>query len=205
MPRALCTVMATVSAVWMVWMAGAILAPRAAHAATVVLVRTPRPSAVTTEATVRLQGELVSAGFSVRVIDPPSGTDVRAVLEQVAAAPDVQAVVAIIGPGWEDTSSRREKNSAEVWVIDRVTGKTVMRRVPNERAPGRGAEVLSVRALELLRASFLEVALMAAGRPPNATAPSGSPPSPSPSSSPPSPSPSSSPSSPSPSSSPTSP
>ena len=46
-----------------------------------------------------------------------------------------------------------------------------MRRVPNESAPGRGAEVLSVRALELLRASFLEVALMAAGRPPP-TAPS---------------------------------
>ena len=44
-------------------------------------------------------------------------------------------------------------------MIDRVTGKTVVRRVPNETGSARAAEVLSIRALELLRASFLEVAL----------------------------------------------
>ena len=73
------------------------------------------------------------------------------------------AVVASADPG-----------SAELWVIDRVTGKTVVRRV-NAAAgdPARAAEILAVRAVELLRASFLELAITpdaeAAPRP--ATAP----------------------------------
>ncbi|MES1172429.1 MAG: hypothetical protein ABUL77_04255 [Bacteroidota bacterium] len=130
-----------------------------ARAATVVLVRPARPSAVAAEATVRLRGELVSAGFNVQVIDPPTGVDVRDSLEQAAAGPDVEAVVAILG----DDRASPVGDTAELWVIDRVTRKTVVRRVPNEPGSARAAEVLSIRALELLRASFLEVAL-AAGR-----------------------------------------
>jgi hypothetical protein len=136
-----------------------------AQAATVVLVRSPRPSAVTAEATVRLRGELVSAGFDVRVIDPPIGADIRVSLERAAAGPDVEAVVAILG----DAVSDPFEDSAELWVIDRVTGKTVVRRVPSQPGSARAAEVLSIRALELLRASFLEVAL-AGGRTPTAVA-----------------------------------
>jgi hypothetical protein len=130
-----------------------------AQAATVVLVRSPTPSAVTAEATVRLRGELVSAGFDVRVIDPPLDGDIRASLERVAAGPDVEAVVAILGDALRDPF----EDSAELWVIDRVTGKTVTRRVPSQPGSTRAAEILSIRALELLRASFLEVAL-AGGR-----------------------------------------
>lgn len=131
------------------------------HAATVVLVRSPQPTADAAEATVRLRGELVSAGFDVRVIDPPLGADTRASLEEAAAGPEVEAVVAILGGGSSDASG----NSAELWVIDRVTGKTVVRRVPTPAGSTHGAEVLSIRALELLRASFLEVALSASHAP----------------------------------------
>jgi hypothetical protein len=125
----------------------------AALAATVVLVRAPHPNAVAIEATVRLRGELVADGFDVRVVDSPPTVDLRASLEEAAAAADVEAVVAI----FEATGS----DSVELWVIDRVTGKTVIRRVPTEPPSARSAEVLSIRALELLRASFLEVALAA--------------------------------------------
>ncbi len=88
-------------------------------------------------------------------------TDIRASLELAAAGPDVEAVVAILG----EASGEPLKDSAELWVIDRVTGKTVVRRVSTEPGSPRAAEVLSIRALELLRASFLEVAL-ASGRTP---------------------------------------
>jgi hypothetical protein len=124
-------------------------------ASTVVLVRPPRPNAIAAEATIRLRGELVSAGFDVRVIDPPVGADIRSSLELAAAAPDVEAVVAILG----EAMGVPFLDSAELWVIDRVTGKTVVRRVPNQPGAPRAAEQLSIRALELLRASFLEVAL----------------------------------------------
>jgi len=138
-----------------------------ARAATVVLVRSPKPTAVAAEATVRLRGELVAAGFDVRVIDPPLGADVRASLEEAATAPDVEAVVAILGgdSGGGGGGGDLPEESAELWVIDRVTGKTVVRRVSKQAQAHHGAEVLSIRALELLRASFLEVAL-AAGRAP---------------------------------------
>jgi hypothetical protein len=135
------------------WLVGSILLATPAAAATVVLVRTSRPDAIGSEATVRLRGELVADGFDVRVVDAAPAGDLRAALERAAAAPDVEAVVAIFAAPAAD--------AAELWVIDRVTGKTVIRRVPNEPASDHAAEVLSIRALELLRASFLEVALAA--------------------------------------------
>jgi hypothetical protein len=127
------------------------------QASTVVVVRSPTPTPIAAEATVRLRGELVSAGFDVRVIDPPLGTDIRASLEEAAEGPEVEAVVAILG----DASGDGAEDSAELWVIDRVTGKTVVKRVQNHAGSTHSAEVLSIRALELLRASFLEVALRA--------------------------------------------
>ena len=66
-----------------------------------------------------------------------------------------------------------EPGSAELWVIDWVTGKTVVRRVnAGATDPPRMAEVLSVRAVELLRASFLELAI---ATPPDNDAPPSAP------------------------------
>src|SRR5262249_49620676 len=79
------------------------------------------------------------------------GTDVRASLEKVAPTMAATAVVAVVAGA--------EPTSAELWVVDRVTGKTVVRRVHADPKAARIAEVLSVRAVELLRASFLELAM----------------------------------------------
>jgi hypothetical protein len=80
------------------------------------------------------------------------GPDVRASLEKVAPTVDATAVVAVVAGS--------DPASAELWVVDRVTGKTVVRRVhADPKAAARIAEVLSVRAVELLRASFLELAI----------------------------------------------
>lgn len=143
-----------------------------ALASTVVLVRPPAPSAVAAEATVRVRGELVAAGFDVQVIDAPPGVDIRTALEDAATGPEVEAVVAILGDERKrNPLTDSKKDSAELWVIDRVTGKTVVRRVDTEPGSLRSAEMLSIRALELLRASFLEVALGGAPRAPKAPPP----------------------------------
>jgi hypothetical protein len=120
----------------------------------VILVRPPAAPAAVIEALVRLRGELVAAGFDAEVVELVLGADVRASLEKLspASAGAATALVAVVASA--------EPGSAELWVIDRVTGKTVVRRV-NATATDqpRMAEVLAVRAVELLRASFLELAI----------------------------------------------
>ena len=49
-------------------------------------------------------------------------------------------------------------------MIDKVTGKSVVRRVPFEPAATRASETLAIRAIELLRSSFLEIDLAAHDR-----------------------------------------
>ena len=120
----------------------ATLAAKVGGASTVILVRPANPKAITAEALVRMHGELVSAGFDVEIMAATAGVDPRASLEQTASGNNVDAVVALLGdaiPG-----------SVEVWVIDRVTGKSVVRRIPNQPESERAAEILAIRAIELL-------------------------------------------------------
>src|SRR4051794_28291196 len=113
------------------------------------------------ETLVRLKGELISAGFETEIVDGAVAmtgerADSRARLEQLAARRGADAVVAIVG----DLSP----DSVEVWVIDKVTGKSVVRRVPFEPGAARASETLAIRAIELLRSSFLEIDLAAHDR-----------------------------------------
>jgi hypothetical protein len=131
------------------------------RAATVAIVRPANPPPVMTETLVRLQGELTSVGFATEIVDGAivegvNGGASRSWLEQVAALRGVDAVVAIVG----DVSP----DSVEVWVIDKVTGKSVVRRVPFEPRSARAPETLAIRAIELLRSSFLEIDLAAGER-----------------------------------------
>lgn len=123
---------------------------KAAWASTVVLMRPPHPAPVTAEALVRMHGELTAAGFDVLVSATSADADARTSLERIANQAGADAVLAILGDPLE---------SVEVWVVDRVTGKSVVRQVANPTRTERPAELLAVRALELLRASFLEASL----------------------------------------------
>jgi hypothetical protein len=127
-----------------------------ASASTVLLVRPPNPSSLASEALVRMHGELASAGFDVSFAAAMVGMDARASLEMLASGPGVDAVVAILGDEAPD--------SIEVWVADRMTGGSLVRRTSYQARGERDAEVLAIRAIELLRASLLEVDM--AGRPP---------------------------------------
>jgi len=130
-----------------------------AQAASVMIVRPANSPPVMVETLVRLKGELTSAGFETEIVDGAaagSPGDSRAGLEQLAARRGADAVVAIVG----DLSP----DSVEVWVIDKVTGKSVVRRVPFESADARASTTLAIRAIELLRSSFLEIDLTARDR-----------------------------------------
>jgi hypothetical protein len=113
----------------------------------VALVRTESDDKLLREATTRLRAELVSAGFDVVEVERAPG-DSRAEVEQAAERTQSVATVAI------DRAGRGA--AADVWISDRISGKTVVRRLRVGGGPGAAA-VLAIRALELLRASLLEV------------------------------------------------
>jgi hypothetical protein len=131
------------------------------RAATVLIVRPTNSPPVMVETLVRIHGELTSAGFATEIVDGPlaDGADgrlSRGGLEQLAVRRGADAVVAIVGD--------QSPDSVEVWVIDKVTGKSVVRRVPFEPRAARAPETLAIRAIELLRSSFLEIDLAARER-----------------------------------------
>jgi hypothetical protein len=133
-----------------------VLAAAPAHAVTVAIVRPVNPPPLMVETLVRIHGELTSVGFATEIVDEPapngaSGHASRAWLEQLAAQRGFDAVVAIVGDVAPD--------AVEVWVVDKLTGKSVVRRVRFEPQSERAANTLAIRAIELLRSSFLEIDL----------------------------------------------
>ena len=128
-----------------------------ASAASVMLVQPPSPSPDMAEAIVRMRGELISEGFQVEVMDGPKGEQSRSWLEKLAATRKADAVVAVFGD--------EKPDSVEVWVVDQVTEKTVVRRIPFKPQSDHAPKIFAIHALELLRASFLEIGLRPSGRP----------------------------------------
>jgi hypothetical protein len=120
---------------------------RADEGSTVItVVRPPGTSALLIEAIARLSAELQAAGFTVRTIEA-SGDDGRAEVERVEGS---FATIAIV--------TTEVGAVADVWVADRLTGKTVVRRVDViDPALPTAASDLAVRSVELLRASLLEL------------------------------------------------
>jgi hypothetical protein len=133
----------------------------AAAATRVALVRPSPASPAVSEALTRIEGELAAEGFDVVLVDPATGAPTDAAND---AAPDeagAQASISFV----VDTTAR----TAELRVVDRLTNKAVVRRTPIDATnASRAAEVLAVRAVELLRASLLE--LMIEAEPPPAPA-----------------------------------
>jgi hypothetical protein len=127
----------------------------------VALVRSSSSDRVLREAHTRLRAELLDAGFDVIEVDHAPG-DPRAEVEDATPGASSFATVAM---------SRAANGAfADVWISDHVTGKTVVRRLEVGAGPNATA-VLAIRALELLRASLLEVAAKGATSQPPMSAP----------------------------------
>src|SRR3954471_8736506 len=125
-----------------------------AESARVVLVHWQPPSGVVLEAITRIRGELVADGFEVSIVGAPVGADPASVLARADPRTTAAATLGLF--------VQPDARAAELWVVDRLTSKTVMRRIEmTDPAPGSGPEVLARRSVELLRASLLEILVQA--------------------------------------------
>lgn len=97
----------------------------------------------------RLVAELESLRFRAVVLDPSAEPASRASLE--ASARQAGAIAAI--------RAVPSERGVEVWIADRVTGKTVLRDMASDRGTPDLDDALALRVVELLRASLLEIAL----------------------------------------------
>lgn len=121
---------------------------RAASGRIAVVAVTPNNHAVAL-ALLRIQGELVAEGFDV-VLDSVPGD--QPTLDLAAAAERSDALAAI---GLRYDADAQE---VELRIVDRLTSKVLVRRAPlRGTQDSHAAEVLAVRAVDLLRASLLEL------------------------------------------------
>ena len=121
-----------------------------AESALVVLVRPSAQNAVVSEAITRIRGELIADGFEVSVVDAPPGSDPASVLARADQQTGAAATLGLF--------LHADASAAELWVVDRLTSKTVVRRIEMTKSEGASVpEVLARRSVELLRASLLEI------------------------------------------------
>lgn len=119
-----------------------------AYAQRVLVVRPPTDDATLFEAFGRLKAELALQGFEIVV---ESG--VRGPMD-----PDVLEIAASREEAFAAISLQREEDgtTAEVHIVDRVTGKTITRKLIISSAKD-GPMLLAIRAADLLRTSLLEL------------------------------------------------
>jgi hypothetical protein len=133
----------------------------AAEPVRVVLLRPAMTEAATTEALIRIRGELVADGFQVELIDPPAAATPEDALSLALHGQVDPSAAAVVG-----ISLDPDAHAAELWVVDRITNKRLTRRIDTSGVPhDHIAQVLAVRSVELLRVSLLEL-LIDARRPP---------------------------------------
>ena len=128
---------------------------RAEQRVLVLLLRPVPTSEILAETILRIKSELTTGGFEVAVVDSEGaqpGPDLRALMERSGQGLAPSATIGIFG--------NLEQGPAELWVVDRITGKTVVRRLEVQATSDRRiSEVLAIRAQELLRASLVELLL----------------------------------------------
>jgi hypothetical protein len=132
-----------------------------ARAITVAIIRPLNPSAEMTETMVRLHGELLSVGLVVEIADGLTArglgtTDSRAWLKALVAERGLDAVIDIVGDGG--------LIAVEVWVTNKAPRTFEASRVVLEANTKNASEQLAIRAIEVLRSSFLEIDLAARER-----------------------------------------
>jgi hypothetical protein len=100
----------------------------------------------------RVAAELEALGFRAVLVDAATAPTSRASLEASARKAGAMAAMRAVP----------SEHGVEVWIADRVTGKTVLRQVSTDGGAPDPEAALAIRAVELLRASLLEVTLPSA-------------------------------------------
>ncbi len=132
----------------LLWLACGLLLSSAALAQRVLLVTPPATDPALYEAFGRLRAEVELQRFEVEVL-PNAGE---------ALSPDVLEAEAQARGAFAAISLERSKSgtTADIRIVDRVTGKTTTRRLSIE-STGDGPTLLAIRAVDLLRVSLLEL------------------------------------------------
>lgn len=135
------------------------LAEPARPAELVILLQPTIASLGTRRSLARIKDELSADRFWVVVADSSMAGDPASVMENAPRDLGAVAIVAMFGDP--------ETGQSELWVVERARSRTAVRRaMVVVEDPGRMPEVLSIRALELLRATALELSVDT-DRPPN--------------------------------------
>jgi len=129
----------------------ALFAPSIALAerARVALAQPADSDEVQAEVATRIRAELETAQFEVVVVTLEAGVDPRQGVEMAGIEPRPIATVAIV--------RLQNRPAVDVWVSDRVTGKTLVKRLDVARRDAQVTSALAIHAVELLRASLLEL------------------------------------------------
>lgn len=117
----------------------------------VILVQPATATRELREAFNRLRGELLLHGFSIEVVT----VDETISSEELSRKADAQEAIASVS--FTNKYGGTHAPAVEIWISDRVTGKTTSQTIVPESAAD-APTVISVRALELLRASLREFA-----------------------------------------------
>lgn len=126
---------------------GVLLLPALASAQRIVLLRPKTADEALLQAFGRLKGELMVHDFEVIVVD--AAEDLPSPGELAKAAEQVRAVATVSLVRSEGLAS------ADVWISDRVTGKTSMRTIATAQH-SEASSILAIRAVDLLRTSLRE-------------------------------------------------
>jgi hypothetical protein len=118
-----------------------------AHAERVVLLEPQSSDAVLFDAFNRLAAELRIQRFEIESVAAPVGQTPASVLAATAEKSGAVAAIALVRHG--------DDASVDVWLVDRVTGKTTLRTIVAEHGADESS-VLAIRAVDLLRASLQE-------------------------------------------------
>ena len=117
-----------------------------ASAQRIVLLKPKTADPALTQAFGRLKGELMTYDFEVVVVEGDVDTSPRQLARAAEQAHAVASVSLVRSEGLA---------TADVWISDRVTGKTTMRTIATSE-DREASSVLAVRAVDLLRTSLRE-------------------------------------------------
>jgi hypothetical protein len=102
--------------------------------------------------TLRISAELAAAGFELLLAEPRSWPPSREEIAEIARRERAIAGLALI---WHE-------NTIEIWIVDRVTGKTVVRTLVSKAgAPSEQEQMdlVAICTLETLRATLMEISV----------------------------------------------
>ena len=117
---------------------------RAAGAPRIVILAPARDDRIS----LRLQAELRALRFEVPDVEITPDPPARERLEEAARRSSAVAAVRIVP----------SSAGVEVWIVDRMTGKTVLRELVTDDTRGAaGVATIALRVVELLRASLMEL------------------------------------------------